>query len=148
MGKSLCSDPSEDHWTLRDQAAGLIGLIVGCYGSAFVTLQPRLAKVGCVLFVVSVCNLSDQTLSGALLDFGRPLATLYGAVRGLSALGAAATRSLLVPHLALLMPFVQSAQNEGPPARRADAARLLSALIDACVALVKVPSLVVLLAVV
>jgi hypothetical protein len=81
---------------------------------------------------------NKQTLSGALLDFSRPMATLYGAARGLAALGAAATRSLLVPQLSLLMPFVQTAQSEGPPARRAEVGRLHAALVDACVALVKV----------
>jgi transcription initiation factor TFIID subunit 6 len=72
VGKSLCADPSvEDHWALRDLAAELIEKIVRSFGSAFVTLQPRLAK----------------TLIGALLDFAKPLTTHYGALKGINALG-------------------------------------------------------------
>jgi hypothetical protein len=123
VGKTLCADPAvEDHWALRDLAASLLEKIVLSFGSAFVTLQPRLAK----------------TLVGALLDFARPLTTHYGAVKGISALGKAARATLLFSNLAQYVPFAAAARDEGSALRKSEANRVLTLLIEICVAHVKV----------
>lgn len=123
VGKTLCADPaSDDHWALRDYSASLLEKIVLSFGSAFVTLQPRLAK----------------TLVGALLDFARPLTTHYGAIKGIAALGKAARSTLLFSNLAQYVPFVAAAKEEGSALRKSEAARVLALLIEICVAHVKV----------
>ena len=68
LGRHLCADPSEDHWTLRHQAATLITLICRRFGVTYAALQPRVTR----------------TMVGALLDVQRPLTTHYGAIIGIA----------------------------------------------------------------
>ncbi len=118
VGKTLGSD-SDDHWALRDFTAALVEKIASAYGNAFVTLIPRLSK----------------TFVGALLDFSKPLTTHYGAIKGISALGKAAQSKLLFSNLAQYVPFVMAAKDEAQ--RKNEANRVLSLLVDTCVAHIK-----------
>ena len=68
LGRHLCAEPSEEHWTLRHQASNLISLVCQRFGATYAALQPRVTR----------------TLLGALLDVQRPLTTHYGAIIGLA----------------------------------------------------------------
>tara|TARA_B110000977_G_scaffold136659_2_gene173572 strand:- start:6011 stop:7738 length:1728 start_codon:yes stop_codon:yes gene_type:complete len=74
---------SADHWSLREQAAETISLVCRLFGERYPTIQPRITR----------------TLLKALLDDTKPLATHFGAICGLSALGPRVTRLLILPHL-------------------------------------------------
>ena len=61
-------------------------LLIGfSWGEAYTTLQPRITK----------------TLVHAWLDSSKPLATHYGAIKGLTGLGRHTIQLLLVPNLAM-----------------------------------------------
>ena len=79
LGKHLCADPSEDHWSLREYAAALIAVTCHQFGVVYTALQPRITR----------------TLLGALLDVQRPLTTHYGAIVGI------ATSASIAPLLSL-----------------------------------------------
>jgi len=72
VGKQLCKTNLEPHWALRDRAARLLTFICHRYSAPYSTLQQRITT----------------TLMHAFLDASKPLTTNYGAVVGLSALGA------------------------------------------------------------
>jgi transcription initiation factor TFIID subunit 6 len=63
VAKNLGGSPAEDHWSLRDAAAAMVGLIIARYGADYPDVQTRISR---------------QLLT-AFLDPGRPLATHYGA---------------------------------------------------------------------
>ena len=83
LGRRLCASPLEDHWTLRQQAAGLVRIILERFRNKYADLQPRVCK----------------TLVDALNDAKRPLSTHYGALIGLQELGPLVVHSLVVPHM-------------------------------------------------
>lgn len=83
VGKSLCQNPGEDHWALRDYSASLIQTVCSRFGTSYPSLQPRITR----------------TLIHALLDPLKPLTTHYGAIVGITALGADTVRTLLAPNL-------------------------------------------------
>ena len=116
VGKTLCLDPSaENHWALRDFSASLLGRLIQDYGSAYETLQPRVAK----------------TLIDAWLGIvQRPLTTHYGAIRGLVALGHGAQIMLLFPNISLYVPLVEAAANDSLPIRKLEAGRVHALLLE------------------
>ena len=64
VGKRLCADPAvEDHRSLCNAAARVVGGICHRYGAAYTNLQPRITKA----------------LFEAVADSARPLSTRYGA---------------------------------------------------------------------
>ncbi|GAX80021.1 hypothetical protein CEUSTIGMA_g7460.t1 [Chlamydomonas eustigma] len=83
VAKSLGSNPSDDHWSVRDAAAVIIKQVCVRFSDPFFNVQPRISK----------------TLLKSFLDSNKPLATHYGAVIGLAALGHATVSHLLIPHL-------------------------------------------------
>ena len=72
-----------DHCALRERAAETMALVCSKFGEQYPTIQPRITR----------------TLVKALLDPAKLLATHYGAVVGLAALGPRVTRLLILPHL-------------------------------------------------
>ncbi len=63
VAKNLGGSPAEDHWSLRDAAAALVGLVIARFGSEYPDVQTRISR----------------QLLKAFLDPARPLATHYGA---------------------------------------------------------------------
>ena len=63
VAKNLGGSPAEDHWSLRDAAAALVGLVIARFGSEYPDIQMRISR----------------QLLKAFLDPARPLATHYGA---------------------------------------------------------------------
>ncbi|KAL6753598.1 hypothetical protein V8C86DRAFT_3139841 [Haematococcus lacustris] len=76
-----------DPWAVRDTAAQLVAQVCARFSDPYFNIQPRISK----------------TLLRALLEPSKPLATHYGAIRGLGALGPASVRQLLLPQLGLYM---------------------------------------------
>ncbi|GAB0495363.1 hypothetical protein MMPV_006663 [Pyropia vietnamensis] len=141
VGRRLCGRSREDHWALRDYAAGVVGVVVSAYAGRYTSLQPRITK----------------TLVNAVLDPSRPLTTHYGATVGLAALGGVVVERLLLPHVAAYAPLLEAelvaatADTPPPPpigasggggggggksggggaARRAEAVRVYGAILSA-----------------
>ena len=121
LARRLCGDASEDHWTLRRNAATLLRLVCDKYGRTYTTLQPRITR----------------TLLNALLDTSRSLSTHYGAVVAITALGIAAIRATLLPYVrpyATLLARLTSAGGDGSggsQVRRMEAGRVWGALCQA-----------------
>lgn len=95
VGKSLCHSASQDHWALREYSASLVQAVCSRFGTAYPSLQPRITR----------------TLIHTLLDPLKPLTSHYGAIVGLTALGADTVRTLLAPNLVfysnLLLPELE-----------------------------------------
>ncbi|CAL8472209.1 g11751 [Coccomyxa elongata] len=117
VAKNLGGSPAEDHWSLRDAAAALVGLVIARFGSEYPDVQTRISR----------------QLLKAFLDPARPLATHYGAVRGLAAMGPRVVRLLLVPHTPAYSALLDKALSSGRPSsvRRLEAERVQSALLSA-----------------
>ena len=100
--------PLGDHCALRERAAETMALVCSKFGEQYPTIQPRITR----------------TLVKALLDPAKPLATHYGAVVGLAALGPRVTRLLILPHLRQVLETLEPelAEGEPGPGFRADAA--------------------------
>lgn len=82
LGKRLCEDPDrEPHWSLRLDAADIIGYICKQWGSAYQTIIPRVTR----------------TMTKTLNDAEKPLTSHYGAIAGLTAMGPMAVQSVLLP---------------------------------------------------
>ncbi|KAJ1992097.1 histone H4-like TAF Taf6, SAGA complex subunit [Dimargaris cristalligena] len=71
------------HWALRDTAAEVVARVCLDYGPAYHTLQQRVTR----------------TLLRAFLDPTKPLATHYGALVGLTRLGAPVVKLLILPNI-------------------------------------------------
>ncbi|KAL9655621.1 hypothetical protein ABK040_002284 [Willaertia magna] len=80
VGKTLCENPNENHWGLRDFSANIISYICRKFGASYHTLQPRITK----------------TLLHAFLDPKRARTTHYGAIVGITALGSHVTQLLFL----------------------------------------------------
>lgn len=87
----LSSSSLEDHWSLRDFSATLLRHICAEHGLDYISLQPRIM----------------HALGEALADPRRALASQFGALRGLLALGEAATSSLVIPQLSTVVPLLE-----------------------------------------
>eukprot|EP01083_Nonionella_stella_P272627 924635_1 len=81
VGKRLCGDISEDHWSLRQHAALLVKLVCDQFGDRYPKLRTRISK----------------TLTKALMNASKPLSTHYGAIIGLEILGPELISAVLVP---------------------------------------------------
>jgi len=88
-----------DHCALRERAAETMALVCSKFGEQYPTIQPRITR----------------TLVKALLDPAKPLATHYGAVVGLAALGPRVTRLLILPHLRQVLETLEPELAEGEP---------------------------------
>ena len=88
-----------DHCALRERAAETMALVCSKFGEQYPTIQPRITR----------------TLVKALLDPAKPLATHYGAVVGLAALGPRVTRLLILPHLRQILETLEPELAEGDP---------------------------------
>ncbi|KAG0227611.1 hypothetical protein BGW41_003720 [Actinomortierella wolfii] len=132
VAKRLGESPQENHWALRENAANTILLIINKYGTAYHTLQPRVAR----------------TLLHAFLDPEKPFTTHYGAIHGLSRLGPEVFKTLIVPNLktysTLLEPFLpnESAMDEDAISpektiKRKEAERCLEAIVIGLTTLIK-----------
>ena len=121
LARRLCSDASEDHWTLRRNAATLVRVVCDKYGRTYATLQPRITR----------------TLLNALLDTSRSLPTHYGAVVAITALGIPAIRATLLPYIrpyATLLTRLMTGGGEGSSGgqvRRMEAGRVWGAVAQA-----------------
>jgi transcription initiation factor TFIID subunit 6 len=82
VGKRICENPKDDHWSIRDFAARLMALVCQRYGKAYHTMQPRITK----------------TLLHAFLDVKKPITTHYGAIVGMSQLGREVIRTVILPN--------------------------------------------------
>lgn len=99
VAKKLGGEPDEqnDHCALRERAAETMALVCSKFGEQYPTIQPRITR----------------TLVKALLDPAKPLATHYGAVVGLAALGPRVTRLLILPHLRQYLETLEPKLTEG-----------------------------------
>jgi transcription initiation factor TFIID subunit 6 len=117
VGRRLCSEAYEDHWSLREYSAESVELICKRYMSSYSIMQPRIT----------------QTFLDAILDPSRPLPAHYGAIVGFAALGHRVVELLLIPNVAfyyreVLQPLLE-AQNANT--RNVEAIRVRQALLDA-----------------
>uniref|UniRef100_A0A8U8AV15 TAF6-like RNA polymerase II p300/CBP-associated factor-associated factor 65 kDa subunit 6L n=1 Tax=Geospiza parvula TaxID=87175 RepID=A0A8U8AV15_GEOPR len=85
-------NPLNDHWTLRDYAALLLGRIFWSHGELVRGLYQQILL----------------SLQKVLADPARPLCSHYGAVVGLHALGWKAVERVLYPHLPTYWPNLQA----------------------------------------
>lgn len=90
VAKKLGND--DDHLLLRTQAARCVADVCDEYGDAYASLRPRVAK----------------TLVDALTDNSKPLATRYGALVAIDALGPLAIKTLLVPQAPRIVEHLQN----------------------------------------
>lgn len=126
VAKRICEDPAEDHWPIRQLAAQKMAYICSRYGSTYQTLQPRVTR----------------TLLRAFLDPLKALTTHYGAIMGLTTIGADVVKVLLVPnmesYMGLLRKELKSDEEVGDDVeahlRRDEAQKCYGALVDAAVA--------------
>ena len=113
VAKKLGGEPSDldDHCLLRERAAETMALVCAKFGEQYPTIQPRITR----------------TLVKALLDQTKPLATRYGAVVGLAALGPRVTRLLILPHLKQVLetlePMLAEGEEESKTDSKTDAAK-------------------------
>ncbi|KAJ1453400.1 hypothetical protein M885DRAFT_588595 [Pelagophyceae sp. CCMP2097] len=114
VAKKLGSEGGDAHWALRRAAAGCVAGLVDRFGDRYENLRPRVTK----------------TFADALGDDTKPLATRYGAIIGLAALGPLAVRSLVVPRVAEWASSLE-ARAAAHPADAADARKCVEALVDA-----------------
>ena len=114
VGKRLCSEPSENHWKLRDQAAELVATICARFGQSYDSLQPRITK----------------TLLSAFVNPARPLTTHYGAIVALTKLGPHTIQKLVLPNLKAYMTRLQPEQEASDPIKRQEATKCFSALLE------------------
>ncbi|KAJ2556606.1 histone H4-like TAF Taf6, SAGA complex subunit [Coemansia sp. RSA 1933] len=99
VSKRLCEEYTEDHWSLRDNAAEQIADICRTYGHSYHTLQSRIAR----------------TLLRAFLDPTKPLTTHYGAIVGLTKLGASTVRVLILPNIRTYMTLLSTEMEKKNP---------------------------------
>ncbi|RUS13613.1 transcription initiation factor TFIID complex 60 kDa subunit [Endogone sp. FLAS-F59071] len=97
VGRRICENPHDDHWSVRDNAAHLAANICHRYGPAYHTLQPRVTK----------------TLLRAFLDPAKPFTTHYGAIVGLTELGPEVVRVLVMPNVKAYGALLQKEIGQG-----------------------------------
>jgi transcription initiation factor TFIID subunit 6 len=92
VAKRVGTTPDEDHWSLRQVAASCLAAVCTRHGTAYPDVQPRLTR----------------TLVAALLDPNKPLATHYGALLGLAALGPHVVEGLVLPNVEVVLSRLQT----------------------------------------
>uniref|UniRef100_A0ACD5ZKL3 Uncharacterized protein n=1 Tax=Avena sativa TaxID=4498 RepID=A0ACD5ZKL3_AVESA len=118
VAKRLGHRLSDNHWELRDFSANLVASVCRRYGHVYHNLQIRLTK----------------TLIHAFLDPNKALTQHYGAVQGISALGASAIRLLLLPNLETYMQLLDpelQLEKQSNEMKRKEAWRVYGALLCA-----------------
>ncbi|KAI9506686.1 histone H4-like TAF Taf6, SAGA complex subunit [Coemansia spiralis] len=120
VSKRLCEDYTEDHWSLRDNAAEQIAEVCRQYGHSYHTLQSRIAR----------------TLLRAFLDPTKPLTTHYGAIVGLTKLGVSMVKVLILPNIKAYMTLLSAELEKNNPQLVHDGKRCQEALLNALRALV------------
>jgi transcription initiation factor TFIID subunit 6 len=113
VGKKLCENPTQDHWTMRDYVADTITLIAKKYGDMYKSLQPRIAK----------------TLVQAFADFSKPLPTYYGAIVGITGLGAEVIELLLLPNVEQFYKKLEAELKSEDNLRQLEGRKCLTALL-------------------
>ena len=104
------------HFSLRCNAASLLGLIARAYSHSSHTLRPRLAR----------------TCLKHFLDPTKPLGTNYGGIKGLQAVGGPeVVRALIVPNLKAFEVLIRDGGPEEEPTKKAEKEEVLSALVAA-----------------
>ncbi|KAJ2897907.1 histone H4-like TAF Taf6, SAGA complex subunit [Coemansia aciculifera] len=122
VSKRLCEHYTEDHWSLRNDAAEQIAEICQQFGQAYHTLQARIAR----------------TLLRAFLDPTKPLTTHYGAIVGLTKLGVSITKVLVLPNVKTYMTLLDAEMEKHDNQQLVnDGAHCQTALINAMRALTK-----------
>ena len=97
---SKLSTASEDHWKLRSSAAQVIALICKKYSELFPDFQARFCKTyvdALTLSMSAVLNEKEKEKEKESEKRTSSLATMYGGLVGLHALGHTVVRSLLLP---------------------------------------------------
>lgn len=112
VGKSLCTNPDEDHWSLRRLAAGVVKTICAKFGSHGRT-ETRITK----------------TMISALLDVNKPLATHFGAVVTLSSLGPNVLDAILIDSMEVYYRFLNTQLSHKDRRIKEDAAEVDKALL-------------------
>ncbi|ORY75090.1 transcription initiation factor TFIID subunit 6 [Protomyces lactucae-debilis] len=102
---------TDDHYSLRDLAASILGALCDRFGESFTSLKPRVTK----------------TLLRAFLDNKKPLTTQYGAIRGLTRMGPEVVRVLVLPNTKIYELVLQPELKEG----KEEAKKCLEALQEA-----------------
>ena len=97
---SRLSSISENHWKLRSSAAQVIALICKKYSELFPDFQARFCKTyvdALTLSMSAILNEKDKEKEKEIEKRTSSLATMYGGLVGLHALGHTVVRSLLLP---------------------------------------------------
>jgi len=150
VGKQLCRNPAtDDHWSLRDNAATLMAAICRysplpqhcadpriryrlMRGRHFAAFCYYLRKYGDAYSTLQPRVV--KTLLRAFLDPLKPLGTHYGAIQGLAALGPVVIQSFVLPnveaYMKLLEPHLQPDSTN--PVKALEARRCHSALLVCC----------------
>lgn len=92
VGKRLSEQPTDDHWSLRDDAAAFAILICKKYGDSYSELQPRVLK----------------TLLKAIVDPQKTLPCKYGGIVALSLLGMDTVEAFLLPNVSIIQEYIRS----------------------------------------
>ena len=127
IGKKLCEENTQDHWSLRDFVSDSISLICKKYGEMYKTLQPRIAK----------------TLVQAITDNSKPLTTQYGAIIGITSLGPELIELLLLPNFTSFHKKLESELETTDEVKKLEARKCFTALLVTCYMLIWNISLVI-----
>ncbi|XP_059479907.1 transcription initiation factor TFIID subunit 6 isoform X2 [Neocloeon triangulifer] len=93
VSKQLCMRPEQDnHWALRDFASRLMAQICKNFNTSTNNIQTRITRL----------------FSRALSSDKTPLASLYGAIEGLSELGAEVVKVFLLPKIKIVSDRVEA----------------------------------------
>lgn len=119
VGKTLCKNPREDHWSLRTYASKLVAHICKKYNTVYAILQTRITK----------------TLLHALLGPDKSFPTNYGAIVGLNMLGPEVVKLFLIPSLFEFNPKLEKAlkspSTNGFSPEKFSAEKCFEAVVDA-----------------
>ena len=113
VGKQLCTEPTEDHWAVREYAADLLKLLCAQHGTTYPQLQPRITR----------------TLLKAWLDPSKSLPTHYGCLVALSKLGHATVKSVVIPYVAAYWDVLTPAMDAPNEITRMEASYVYHALL-------------------
>ncbi|XP_046746889.1 transcription initiation factor TFIID subunit 6-like isoform X1 [Diprion similis] len=104
VSRQLCMRPEMDnHWALRDFASRLMAQICKNFNTSTNNVQTRVTR----MFSQALAKNSQ------LNQFGTPLASLYGAIEGLSELGPEVVKALIIPKIKSISERIESCI-EGP----------------------------------
>jgi hypothetical protein len=102
VGKQLCVEPYEDHWSLRSYTAVILQWVCMNYAATYPDLQPRVT----------------QMLLQALLNPQQSLTTHYGCITALAHLGHKVVRALVIPYVPAYFEVLSQLINRGATVMR------------------------------